>query len=34
VQFLFERTASRLVEMRSESYLAARAERLADPVPA
>jgi cell division protein ZapE len=34
VQFLFERTASRLIEMRSESYLAARAERLADPVPA
>jgi len=34
VHFLFERTASRLIEMRSESYLAARAERLADPVPA
>ena len=34
VQFLFERTASRLIEMRSEGYLAARAERLADPVPA
>ncbi|MGI9478635.1 MAG: cell division protein ZapE [Hyphomicrobiaceae bacterium] len=27
-QFLFERTTSRLIEMRSESYLAARAERL------
>lgn len=27
-QFLFERTMSRLIEMRSESYLAARAERL------
>lgn len=33
-QFLFERTISRLIEMRSESYLAARSERLemkADP---
>jgi len=27
-QFLFERTMSRLIEMRSDSYLAARAERL------
>ncbi|MFT5509502.1 MAG: cell division protein ZapE [Hyphomicrobiaceae bacterium] len=27
-QFLFERTMSRLIEMRSESYLAARSERL------
>jgi len=29
VSFLFERTASRLIEMRSEAYLAAREERLA-----
>lgn len=29
-QFLFERTMSRLIEMRSEAYLAARAERLDD----
>lgn len=28
VRFLFERTASRLIEMRSEAYLAARSERL------
>jgi cell division protein ZapE len=40
VSFLFERTASRLIEMRSEAYLAAREERLAvgttapDPSPA
>jgi cell division protein ZapE len=34
VQFLFERTASRLIEMRSEGYLAARAERLKAPEPA
>jgi cell division protein ZapE len=34
VHFLFERTASRLTEMRSESYLAARSERLAAPAPA
>ena len=34
VHFLFERTASRLIEMRSESYLAARSERLTAPVPA
>jgi cell division protein ZapE len=34
VQFLFERTASRLIEMRSEGYLAARAERLEAPEPA
>jgi cell division protein ZapE len=34
VHFLFERTASRLIEMRSESYLAARSERLLVPVPA
>jgi cell division protein ZapE len=33
VQFLFERTASRLIEMRSEGYLAARSERLAALVP-
>ncbi len=29
MQYLFERTASRLIEMRSESYLAGRMERLA-----
>ena len=29
-----ERTVSRLIEMRSESYLAARSERLAAPEPA
>lgn len=34
VHFLFERTASRLIEMRSEAYLAARSERLAAPAPA
>ena len=34
VRYLFERTISRLIEMRSESYLAARSERLAAPVPA
>lgn len=34
VHFLFERTVSRLIEMRSEAYLAARSERLAAPVPA
>ena len=31
VRYLFERTVSRLIEMRSESYLAARSERLAAP---
>jgi cell division protein ZapE len=31
---LFERTASRLIEMRSEGYLAARMDRLPAPVPA
>ena len=34
VHFLFERTVSRLIEMRSEAYLAARSERLAAPAPA
>jgi cell division protein ZapE len=34
IHFLFERTASRLIEMRSESYLAARSERLGAPAPA
>jgi cell division protein ZapE len=34
VHFLFERTASRLIEMRSEGYLAARSERLGAPAPA
>jgi cell division protein ZapE len=34
VHFLFERTVSRLIEMRSETYLAARSERLAAPQPA
>jgi cell division protein ZapE len=34
VHFLFERTASRLIEMRSEAYLAARTDRLAVPVSA
>ena len=34
VHFLFERTVSRLIEMRSEIYLAARSERLAAPEPA
>jgi cell division protein ZapE len=31
---LFDRTASRLIEMRSQSYLTARMDRLAAPVPA
>ena len=31
VRYLFERTVSRLIEMRSETYLAARSERLAAP---
>lgn len=34
VSFLFERTASRLIEMRSEEYLAGRAERLSTRMPA
>jgi cell division protein ZapE len=34
VYFLFERTASRLIEMRSESYLTARLDRLRVPLPA
>ena len=34
VQFLFERTASRLIEMRSESYLASRSDRQSARVPA
>jgi cell division protein ZapE len=34
VHFLFERTASRLIEMRSAGYLSARSERLAAPLPA
>jgi cell division protein ZapE len=34
VHFLFERTASRLIEMRSQGYLAARNERLETPVSA
>jgi cell division protein ZapE len=34
VHFLFERTASRLIEMRSESYLTARLDRLSARVPA
>jgi cell division protein ZapE len=34
VRYLFERTVSRLIDMRSETYLAARSERLAAPVPA
>jgi cell division protein ZapE len=34
MKFLFERTASRLTEMRSETYLAARSDRLAAPEPA
>ena len=29
MQFLFERTASRLIEMRSEGYLTGRIDRLA-----
>jgi cell division protein ZapE len=32
--YLFERTASRLIEMRSQGYLAARMDRLGAPVPA
>ena len=32
--YLFDRTASRLIEMRSQSYLAARMDRLGAPVPA
>lgn len=32
VRYLFERTVSRLIEMRSETYLAARSERLAAPI--
>lgn len=34
VAFLFERTASRLIEMRSEEYLAGREERLSTRMPA
>jgi cell division protein ZapE len=34
VRYLFERTVSRLIEMRSEGYLAARSERLAAPAAA
>ncbi len=34
VHFLFERTASRLIEMRSESYLTGRIDRLSARVPA
>jgi len=34
LHFLFERTASRLIEMRSQSYLAARSERMRMPVSA
>lgn len=34
VHFLFSRTASRLIEMRSQSYLEARTERLSARVPA
>jgi cell division protein ZapE len=33
VHFLFERTVSRLIEMRSEAYLAARSERLGRILP-
>ena len=33
-RYLFERTVSRLMEMRSETYLAGRSERLVAPVPA
>ena len=33
VHFLFERTVSRLIEMQSEAYLAARADRTAAPSP-
>ena len=34
MQVLFDRTASRLIEMRSQSYLTGRMDRLAAPVPA
>jgi cell division protein ZapE len=34
MQLLFGRTASRLIEMRSADYLAARMERIGTPVPA
>jgi cell division protein ZapE len=34
VHFLFERTASRLIEMRSDAYLTTRSERLSARVPA
>jgi cell division protein ZapE len=34
IHFLFERTASRLIEMRSESYLTGRIDRLSARVPA
>ena len=34
MQYLFERTASRLIEMRSEGYLAGRMDRLAAPAGA
>jgi cell division protein ZapE len=34
MQFLFERTVSRLIEMRSEPYLAARSARVGEPQPA
>jgi cell division protein ZapE len=34
LHFLFERTASRLIEMRSQAYLAARSERMNAPAPA
>jgi cell division protein ZapE len=34
VRFLFERTASRLIEMRSEGYLGSRNERLSTRMPA
>ncbi len=32
VRYLFERTVSRLIEMRSQTYLAARSERIVPPV--
>ena len=32
--YLFERTASRLIEMRSQSYLTGRMDRLGAHVPA
>src|SRR5262249_38640968 len=34
LRFLFDRTASRLIEMRSADYLAGRIEQLAAPAPA